>query len=49
MECLNCFTQKTPMWRNSYCNACSIYYKRHKVHKDIVKECAKNLMFFKYT
>ena len=46
-ECLNCFIKYSPMWRNGYCNACSTYFKRHHVHKDVSIIYAKILMTLK--
>ena len=43
MECINCFTDFTPLWRKGYCNACYIYYKRQGVHKNVEAIYAKIL------
>jgi hypothetical protein len=43
MNCINCFVDYSPIWRNGYCNACGIYFKKHGVHKDHVKIYAKIL------
>ena len=51
MECGNCFVDETPCWRkindNVYCNACGLYLKKNKVHKDITLIYAKILMNLK--
>ena len=47
MECLNCFVDFTSMWRHGYCNACSTYFSRHNVHKNVETIYAKVLMDIK--
>ena len=51
MECYNCFATSSPQWRNIneqiYCNACGIYFKRKKIHRDVVNVYAKILMNLK--
>jgi len=44
MNCKNCYTDYTPMWRNGYCNACALHYTRNGYYKDPVKIYAKVLM-----
>ena len=48
MECQNCFIHESPQWRKLndviYCNACCIYYKRWKRHKDMEKYYAQILL-----
>ncbi len=38
MKCTNCCVSKSSQWRKLdykiYCNACCIYYKRWKHHRD---------------
>ena len=34
-SCQNCYTSFSPQWRKGYCNACSIYYKRNGVFKQL--------------
>jgi len=46
--CANCLTSKTSQWRKGYCNACAIFYKRHKYYKDNTIIYAKILLSIKY-
>ena len=43
MNCINCFVDYSPTWRNGYCNACGIHFKKYGVHRDHVKIYAKIL------
>jgi hypothetical protein len=35
MNCLNCYIDFTSQWRNGYCNACWIHYKKYNKFKDV--------------
>ncbi|KAJ1342620.1 hypothetical protein BSLG_002718 [Batrachochytrium salamandrivorans] len=40
IKCINCLTQRTPLWRrdannNSLCNACGLYFKLHKTKRPL--------------
>ena len=52
MECANCYVKDSPQWRtlndDIYCNACCIYHKRWKKHKEIEKIYAKILINIKH-
>jgi hypothetical protein len=47
MECKNCFIKYSPVWRKGYCNACSVHYKKHGVHKNVEEIYAKILCSIK--
>jgi len=47
MECSNCYTKYSTVWRDGCCNACGIYYKRHKIHKNVIEIYAKILINLK--
>lgn len=42
MSCLNCYN----LWRNGYCNACYIHYKKYNKFKDVTEIYAKILVDF---
>ncbi|KAJ2537887.1 hypothetical protein EV175_006587, partial [Coemansia sp. RSA 1933] len=40
IECVNCGTTETPLWRrdndgNTVCNACGLHYKHHNVPRPV--------------
>ena len=47
MECSNCFIKWTSQWRHGYCNACSCYFNRYGIHKDVNIIYAKILIDLK--
>jgi hypothetical protein len=47
MNCSNCYVDFTSQWRNGYCNACWIHYKKYNNFKDVSKIYAKILIDIK--
>ena len=47
MECKNCYVNFSPIWRNGYCNACGIHYKKYGIHKNVSEIYAKILINIK--